>query len=110
MALIASLAQGGCWGASAGLWAGLRNLTEGNSLPEETAPGCGGKMKVGFAKGLWGESLGLGTGEVGQEEESCSGVGGREEMGVVTVLELVVDVGGVVLRLWSVEGLGCKGG
>lgn len=57
-------------------------------------------MKVGLAKGVLGEPLGLGTGE-----EGCSGVEGREEMGVVMVLESVGDFGGVLL-LGTVEGLG----
>lgn len=67
---------------------------------------------MGFAKGFWGETLGFGTGERARGVEGCSGVEGREEMGVVIVLELVGDVGGVlvVLLLGTVEGLGGRGG
>lgn len=108
MALTARLTQGGSWGARAGLKAGLRNVTEDNSLPDEAATGCVGKMKVGLAKGFWGETRGLGTG--GRGVEAGSGVEGREEMGVVTVLKLVGDGGGVVLHLGTVKGLGGRGG
>lgn len=48
----------GSWGAIAGLRAGLRSVTDDNSLPEEAVTGCGGKIKVGLAKG---ETVVLGT-------------------------------------------------
>lgn len=67
-------------------------------------------MKVGLTKGFWGGTLGLGTGKGGRRVEGCSGVEGREDMGVLMVLELVGVVGEVVLHLGSVEGLGGRGG
>lgn len=68
-------------------------------------------MKVGIANGFWGDTLGLGTGGGGRGVEGCSGVDGREEMGVVMVLELVGDGGVVlVLLLGTIEGLGGRGG
>lgn len=64
---------------------------------------------MGLAKG---EPLGLGTGEGRRGVEGCSGVEGREEMDVVMVLELVGDVGGVLvmLLLGKTQGLGGRGG
>lgn len=85
-------------------------MTEENSLPEEAATGCGGKMKVGLAKGFWGETRVVGMGEGGRRVEAGSCIEGREEMGVVTVLESVGDAGGVVLLLGTVKGLGGRGG
>ena len=66
-------------------------------------------MKVGLAKGLSGETLGLGTGGEEMGEEGCLGVEGREEMSVVMVLELVGDFGGL-LFLGTVDSLGGRGG
>lgn len=108
--LTARLARGGSWGARAGLWTGLRNVTEGNFLCEAAATGCGGKMKVGFVKRLVGETLGLGSGERGLK--SSSGVEGRGEMWVVLALELVGGVGGEFLMplLGTIEGFGGRGG
>lgn len=105
LALTARLTQGG----SRGTPAGLHNVAEDISLPDEAATGCRGKMKVGLTKGFWGGTLGLGTGKGGRRVEGCSGVEGREDMGVLMVLELV-GVVVVVLHLGSVEGLGGRGG
>lgn len=94
------------------LWTGLRNVIEDNILPEEAATGCGGKMKVGLAKGFLGETLGLGTGEESARVKSSSGVEGREEMGVVIALDLVGDAEGelLVLLLGTIADLGRKAG
>lgn len=83
-------------------------MTEVKGFPDEAGTSCGGKTNVGLAKGLLGENLGLGKGGGGRWLEGCSGVEGREEMGVVRVHESVHDVGPVlvVLCLKTVEGLG----
>lgn len=58
LALIARLIHVGSRGARAGLRAGLRSVTDDNSLPEGAVTGCEGKIKVGLAKG---EAVCIGT-------------------------------------------------
>lgn len=85
-------------------------MTEDNGLHGEKVTVCGGKRKVGLAKG---ERLGLGTG-IGQRgvEEVVSDVGGQVETGLVILLESVDGAGAplVMLLLRTVLVLGGRGG
>lgn len=79
-------------------------------MPEE-ASGCGGKRKVGLDKRLFGEVLGLTTGD-GRAGLESSSAEGNEDVGAVTVLILVGDAGRelTVLFKGTLVGLGVKGG
>lgn len=87
------------------LLAGLRDV-----IRDEAATDCGGKMKVGLAKGVLEENLGLGKGadrRGARFSDVCS------EICEVLVLELVGDAGGlglVVQLRGSTDGLGGRGG
>ena len=68
-------------------------------------------MKVGLARGLFGETTGLGTGEGGKVVGSCSGVEGREEEGVVRELESKGDTKEEQKLFKGIaEGFGGRGG
>lgn len=97
-----------CWGTRAR----LRSVTGDKSFPEEATTDSGEKTKVGFTKGLPGETLGLGTGREMAGEESWPRVKCCEEMGAELVVGQVEDVGQVlvVLSKGTVEGLGGRGG
>lgn len=77
LGLTAGLTHGRC-GVGLGLWAGLCIVTGGETCPEA---GGGGKMKVGVANLVLGESLVLGTAKGDRMGEFCSGVVGGEETG-----------------------------